>query len=384
MKKYHSNYWTKDKVIEYIKKLHSKGESLKSWDIRNNHTSVYHASYKLFNNWQKAVEASGIDYISLLKNPWKYNKKNIKEKMIELHNQKVNLSDSSLRRYNNNFYSAVTKRFGSIGNALLECGIDPHQYYKQKPTGYWTEERILSDAKNLKDLGENLSSQSVRKKYSALWYASMKKFKDVGGWIHVLQKIGVEANEVSRLYANTKEFKKYLKSQLTKEKLEDLYYSQGYSELAIGELYGCGYKPVKRLLKEYSLIPKKAKFGSKSRIICSDGHKVYSSYEMQVCEWLTKHGIKHDHDVKLNYGKWDGNERIKVPKYRPDFLIKHNKKTYYIEIWGLQGQKKYDEKIKKKLDLYRELREKFGYELIEIWPNDILAKKLGFLINNHS
>jgi len=74
--------------------------------------------------------------------------------------------------------------------------------------------------------------------------------KNFGGWINVLRKIGIKPDEISRLYANTKEFKKYLENEVTKKKLEDLYYNQGFSELAIGEIYNCGYKPIQRLLKK--------------------------------------------------------------------------------------------------------------------------------------
>ncbi len=62
-------------------------------------------------------------------------------------------------------------------------------------------------------------------------------------------------------------------------------------------------------------------------------------------------------------------------------MIVNAHKTYYIEVWGLAGIKKYDEKMKKKKELYKELKEKFGYELLEIYPKDILINKLGFLIS---
>lgn len=378
IKKYHANYWTTEKVLQKIKEHYHSGQSLRSWDIRNSQTSVYHAAYKLFGNWKNAVEAAGIDYNSLLKNPWKWNKDNIKEKLIELRKQSINLSDVGLRKYDKTFYSAVTKKFGSVYDALEYAGVDSSLYRIKHNNEFWTEERALNEAKKLKNMGEDLSSQNIRKKYSKLWNVSMKKF---GGWINILTKIRIKPSEISRLYANTKEFKRYLENELTEDELEDLYYNQGFSELAIGEMYNCGYKPIQRLLKRHGLIPHKSKFGLNKGIICSDGHKVMSSYEMQVCEWLTRHKIKHEHNVKLNYSKYDGNTKIKVPKYRPDFMIMDRHKTYYIEVWGLAGIKEYDEKTKKKLELYKELKEKFGYELIEIYPKDKLINKLGFLIN---
>ena len=193
IKKYPTNYWTKENVINYIIELQNKRESLRSWNIRNNHTSVYHASYKLFDNWQKAVESAGIDYKSLLKNPWRHNKEGIKKRLIELNEKKTDLSDSGLRKLDKKFYSAVTKRFGSIGNALSVCGIDPHIYYKQKPTGYWTKERVLTETRRLIEKNEDLAPQNIREKYSKLWNISHKKF---GGWINVLRDAEVNPKTI--------------------------------------------------------------------------------------------------------------------------------------------------------------------------------------------
>lgn len=324
IKKYLANYWTKEKVISYIKEVNRKGESLRSWDIRNNHTSVGHASYKLFGNWQKAVESAGIDYKSLLKNPWKWNKDNIKEKLIELNEKGIDLSDVGLRKHCKTFYSAVTKKFGSVYDALEYADIDSSLYRIKHNNKFWTKDKVLAEAKRIKENGEDLSTQNIREKHSKLWNICMKKF---GGWINILREIGVQPTDISRLYANTKEFKEFLNKELTTEKLGELYCKEGLTGMEIGEMYGCGYKPIQRLMRKFGIKSRDSIYGIKGKLTCKDGHKVRSSHERKIDNWFYSKGIPHEVEVPI----------IKGRKYTADFKVDR----FFIEIMGLYHDKKY-------------------------------------------
>lgn len=91
-----------------------------------------------------------------------------------------------------------------------------------------------------------------------------------------------------------------------------------------------------------------------NKFVAKDGHKCDSFTERIVDDWLHRRGIVHDRGVR--YG---------VTKMTVDFFIKPN---IAVEFFGLAGvQKKYDSIIPRK----RELCEKLGWRLIEIYPRDV-------------
>lgn len=97
-----------------------------------------------------------------------------------------------------------------------------------------------------------------------------------------------------------------------------------------------------------------------TRFPCADGHQARSREERVVDDWLSAHGIPHEHDPKLK-------------GMRPDWRVG----AVYIEYWGLAGQQGYEARRAQKLALYRARR----LRLVELHPEDLadLEAKLGFL-----
>lgn len=90
------------------------------------------------------------------------------------------------------------------------------------------------------------------------------------------------------------------------------------------------------------------------RFTAIDGHICDSFTEKIIDDWLTRNSIGHERHFR--YGN---------TKFTADFKIDPN---IFIEFFGLAGvQKRYDENIEKK----RQLAEKLGYQLIEVYPDDI-------------
>ncbi|RLG33706.1 hypothetical protein DRN97_04375 [Methanosarcinales archaeon] len=83
-----------------------------------------------------------------------------------------------------------------------------------------------------------------------------------------------------------------------------------------------------------------------------DGHLVRSSLERMVDNYLFHNKIPHIY-----------NPQIPFSNYRADFLVGNQ----YIEIWGMIGNKEYDERMQDKLKHYQE----YGLPLIQIFPEDI-------------
>lgn len=60
-------YWTEDKIISEIQKIHKQGEDLWYRAMERNHKDLIRASERYFKGWKNAVEAAGLPYDSIKK-----------------------------------------------------------------------------------------------------------------------------------------------------------------------------------------------------------------------------------------------------------------------------------------------------------------------------
>ena len=74
------------------------------------------------------------------------------------------------------------------------------------------------------------------------------------------------------------------------------------------------------------------------RFACQDGHLVRSTYERRVDDWLHEHGIKHTYEPSLPFS----------PMHKADFQAN----GWYIEVWGVTNNAAYQERKRRKLELY--------------------------------
>jgi hypothetical protein len=101
------------------------------------------------------------------------------------------------------------------------------------------------------------------------------------------------------------------------------------------------------------------KFEAKYRTI--DGHYVRSKAEMLIDNWLYQYGLIHAYERKLPI-----EEDVYCDFYIPSGIGRTQ--AVYIEYWGLENDPKYQERKKKKIDIYN----KEGFSLIELTDDDIL------------
>ena len=98
-----------------------------------------------------------------------------------------------------------------------------------------------------------------------------------------------------------------------------------------------------------------------------DGHWVQSQGELLIDNWLYWNGLLHAYAYQL--------EKLGV-SMECDFCLPEN--DIYLEYWGLIGKPDYDQRRKRKLNVYREA----NLKLVEVFPKDltvlseILKKKL--------
>lgn len=126
-------------------------------------------------------------------------------------------------------------------------------------------------------------------------------------------------------------------SRPDKDELQYLYDS-GFSLVDIGYLFGTSRQAIKDAFIFYNIIIRSSGWGNK-RFICQDGHKVKSTYERKVCDWLYDHQMPHEYEPVLPFNKY----------FKSDFLYQNT----YIEIFGVIDSDWYDKRKKYKIEQYQ-------------------------------
>jgi transposase len=131
-----------------------------------------------------------------------------------------------------------------------------------------------------------------------------------------------------------------------KEELAGLYES-GMSLDLIGDIFGVSGSRISKLCNEYGIQVKPDGWNNGQRYLCQDGHMVRSVYEQRVDNWLFAHNIPHVYEPPLPCDK----------RFKADFFAN----GWYIEIWGVANDPKYQHRRKHKCQLYAQHQ----YPLIE-------------------
>jgi hypothetical protein len=161
---------------------------------------------------------------------------------------------------------------------------------------------------------------------------------------------------------------------------KNLSYKDGI--LALKKIYSLtGEVPMLRDLSLFSFAPsggyyskyfgsfvnalKEAGFDTHREYKTKDGKKYKSSYEYKIALVLTHYNIKFENETP--YRKVIANFKR---MYRFDFMFWYEDSKYYIEVFGITNNKKYnirkDDKIK--------ICEKYNIPLISLYPDDIYGK----------
>lgn len=117
-----------------------------------------------------------------------------------------------------------------------------------------------------------------------------------------------------------------------------LYQSENMGLQTIGELFGTGRRYVENILKENNISLRQSGYPNVSYFTAKDGHRVKSSLELQVDNWLFEHCIEHEYEPY-----------IADTKYKADFKVG----DVFIEVWGITGNEKYNLKRQKKEGVYQ-------------------------------
>lgn len=188
-------------------------------------------------------------------------------------------------------------------------------------------------------------------------------------WYH-LQKLGIKAREFDHgavlRRPDVQEKAKQVNRQRTGNKnsvyidlpVDDIYlaYQSGESTAQIAVSHGVTDGTIARRLRDANV--KMRRRGYCASQICSDGDIADSMLERTIDDWLFSHNIMHEIHPTV---PWYTNG--KSPQ-RADFKVDDT----FIEVWGIEGNKRYDERRLAKITKYKEC----SAALIEIFPHHIL------------
>jgi hypothetical protein len=120
--------------------------------------------------------------------------------------------------------------------------------------------------------------------------------------------------------------------------LRRLYESEGMVTRQIASHFGVSHMAVKRWLRQDGILVRPDGWNGGVRWICDDGHRVRSSYEQRVDNWLNHHAIDHTYEPVLPCDR----------RYHADFLAN----GWYIEVWGVRDSPRYVTRRNHKRALY--------------------------------
>lgn len=249
------------------------------------------------------------------------------------------------------------KRFGTFREINKMIGYDPDSFNKDA----LEKDMILKYKQACKDFGHTLTSREITKlsKETTGYIYSMETYTYHFGTLHYLQEVcGLDKTRCGKNATRDEMIERlqWLGNELGRRPVQtDLKY---YKNVPSANAYRNEFGSFKIALNE-------AGFEKRKIFRTKNGVKLRSWYELKLAQVLESYGIEYENeimykDVIPNFDR----------KYRFDFRIKMNSKSYYIELFGIQGNELYEKRKQEKIQLC----EKNNIPLIQIYQTDIYSK----------
>jgi len=186
--------WTKDKLIEEIKRLYDEGVDLSPTSIQKTHSALFSSarSRSHFGSWRAAIEAAELDYDDLKRVKQRWNREEIIARIREMHAQGHDLLDPRFKIKNRSLYLAACahRYFGSWRRAVQAAGLD-HETMRENRV--WTKQRILRTIQQLSEEGKPLGWAYIEEHEPGIYRAARRK-ENFGSWSGALQAAGVNTS----------------------------------------------------------------------------------------------------------------------------------------------------------------------------------------------
>lgn len=190
--------WTRERIIEHIRELHSRGDDLSHSAAKRRHQYlvVVAGDPRFFGSWKAAIEAAGFDYERICKHR-SWTRAKIVEQIRELYRRGEHLSHEAVkRRYGSLVSAASSKRyFGSWERAIRAAGLS---YDKIRKIESWDRHKIVEKIQELDRQGQDLNNSSMRRLGYRGMLEAAGRDRNFGSWDEALRAAGVDYKKIRK------------------------------------------------------------------------------------------------------------------------------------------------------------------------------------------
>ena len=198
-------FWSKEKLLEEIKKRQSAGKSLAHNAVREEDQGLIYAAKKIFGRrgWNLALAEAGIDRLSkrqvLIRggkttaSTW--SRESVVREIQRRHQEGLPLSWRDITETNPSLHTAAAYHFkpGGWRAAIVAAGLDPESMRLPKGrVAKWTRQSVLATIRQMHENDEPLNSQAVVRK--GVYRVSYHLF---GGWRQAITAAGFDYDKLA-------------------------------------------------------------------------------------------------------------------------------------------------------------------------------------------
>jgi len=190
--------WTRDKIVETIRRLNDKGIDLSPTAIQKTHSALFSSarSQSHFGSWRTAVEAAGLSYDDIKRIKQRWSRDEILRQIKEHHARGDDLLNPEFKIRHRNLYLAACahRYFGSWRRAIQAANLD---HESMRESRVWTKRRILKKIKELARDGKPLGWAYIEEHCPGIYRAARRK-ENFGSWNNALLEAGVQPSPIRR------------------------------------------------------------------------------------------------------------------------------------------------------------------------------------------
>ena len=162
--------WSKQLIIEEIRRLHGAGMPVNSKNLQRNYSGLESAGRKFFGSWRAAIEAAGLSYKDVCKKmqEHRWTKAKILDQIWHIVSLGVNPNSEGMRRNYRCLYASAAYHFGSWRSAVEAAGFVYASVRLRSYDRKWSKEAVIAEILGIHARAEPLNATYVRKHYSPL------------------------------------------------------------------------------------------------------------------------------------------------------------------------------------------------------------------------
>lgn len=194
-RKYLPHKWSKQLIVEEIRKLSLQSARLNSNQIQVHHALLYAAAVKYFGGWKEAIKAAGFDYSKIRAvRPFRsWSKAEIVREIKRRKRKKLAINAMGICREDRGLYSAVKRYFGNGGmrEPLRRAGFKLEEL---DPKLIWPKKKVVRTIRTRWREGLTLSQSGLRREGLTGLHGAGKRY--FGTWRRACEKAGVDYKKV--------------------------------------------------------------------------------------------------------------------------------------------------------------------------------------------